>query len=1134
MYNKLLISAGGGIVSPNQQGEQVKAATIAIGLGGTGISCLKTLKKEVYDRLKPDDVSAVVPTYKHIKFLAIDSDAGSLGEGGKIDSIDPITEFLDISNDDINGLLAKAAALKIDPALKWLKAAATEPDRHGVTIHSAEAGAGGVRQIGRLLLFQKLNQFVEKFGNMLKSAIEGLGVTDSDSKTELNIHIFTGMGGGTGAGTFLDVCYLVQHVLTRNNLAGKAQVCGYFFLPDVNLARVQQENVKNFIKANGFASMVDLDYCMNFNTNGGEWNQFYAGDVTVKTKEPPVKLAHLICARNTNGALHENAYDYAMHVVTDYVMNFLIKSESGKDDFSMKGHISNIFKIMNEEKKKAQHGACYNYCILGASNAYLPYKDITTYLASKIFEQFNSVSNNIPTDADLTEFIKTAHLSYRDISASLKKSVPQVTLPDYNVKDAYEDLCSTQPGYIPRTFGVAGDTEYGLERDQAAIRSALGTNKKALTEVVEDVFEQSDRNATASLIHKLKMGLLDLAKKPEKGPFFASYLLYSVTARSFINHIDGMIVDNKSHWDQAIANLSARDREARELLLAVQNSNVLNRKSKVRECINTYHSKYQEGMNIEFYETMDVVLRDFKMKAENLSEQYFKKFADIFEKLQQTFDANLTTLSQPQTRDVQYSIKLISIQDLQESLDNAVREMRINDLISKFIDYMLKNQDVWYSQKEDNIVHAVSSFFLNTLSDHTNKTMIDYLQVKYSTTDPGVLAARIYEEIILPVANKATPMFWANATIPASSRLGFCSLPRTSDEVNGAAQRYHTSSPTVALRPSYCDDRISILLFDCGIPMYRYNGTEPYRPQGDATIGEHLYEGAVGDARDWRYLYDITPYSCSEENNDRYDNLTKKAKVLDEAFEAGTIYQKDIGANDYEYVIKIVDEDAVNKQINDIAAASKLPVNEAEAVLARITGAEIPVIAEQTVEKMGLMEIRKEITKDIILESEYLYNAAIAAIDLLNKRTAAIRDLETQIKRRKVTLPIFINALCTGGIVGENDYTYSYQKTSFGLVNRIELTNVSSEPFGQKLPIYSAFLGFCNLDPAVLEEIEAESKRKLVEEPDAVSAAKELALSLFSQENISKKAEIAQRTYPESANEIIKFLQDMVFEVKNF
>ena len=63
-YSKLLLSTGGGIISTQQQAEQVQnTASILIGLGGTGIDCIKTIKAAVRERLKPDDPDAVVAEY---------------------------------------------------------------------------------------------------------------------------------------------------------------------------------------------------------------------------------------------------------------------------------------------------------------------------------------------------------------------------------------------------------------------------------------------------------------------------------------------------------------------------------------------------------------------------------------------------------------------------------------------------------------------------------------------------------------------------------------------------------------------------------------------------------------------------------------------------------------------------------------------------------------------------------------------------------------------------------------------------------------------------------------------------------------------------------------------------------------
>lgn len=80
VYSKLLLSAGGGIISTQQQADQAQnTASILIGLGGTGIDCLRTIKTQVHSRLKADDPEAVIATYSHIRFLGVDTAEKSKG-----------------------------------------------------------------------------------------------------------------------------------------------------------------------------------------------------------------------------------------------------------------------------------------------------------------------------------------------------------------------------------------------------------------------------------------------------------------------------------------------------------------------------------------------------------------------------------------------------------------------------------------------------------------------------------------------------------------------------------------------------------------------------------------------------------------------------------------------------------------------------------------------------------------------------------------------------------------------------------------------------------------------------------------------------------------------------------------------
>ena len=78
MYEGLLLSTGGGIITDIKKSAYQGEPTIIIGLGGTGIDALKTVRKKVHENILPDDPAAAEPEYKYIKFLAIDTIANHL------------------------------------------------------------------------------------------------------------------------------------------------------------------------------------------------------------------------------------------------------------------------------------------------------------------------------------------------------------------------------------------------------------------------------------------------------------------------------------------------------------------------------------------------------------------------------------------------------------------------------------------------------------------------------------------------------------------------------------------------------------------------------------------------------------------------------------------------------------------------------------------------------------------------------------------------------------------------------------------------------------------------------------------------------------------------------------------------
>lgn len=78
VYKDLLLREGGGILSSAQMAEELKdKAAILIGLGGTGIDCLREIKKAVRVQIRPENPNADSKKWRNIHFLAVDSDPES-------------------------------------------------------------------------------------------------------------------------------------------------------------------------------------------------------------------------------------------------------------------------------------------------------------------------------------------------------------------------------------------------------------------------------------------------------------------------------------------------------------------------------------------------------------------------------------------------------------------------------------------------------------------------------------------------------------------------------------------------------------------------------------------------------------------------------------------------------------------------------------------------------------------------------------------------------------------------------------------------------------------------------------------------------------------------------------------------
>jgi hypothetical protein len=219
-------------------------ATLVIGLGGTGVLTVRSLKK-LYDGLPKEER---VPA----SFLVFDFDRSALF------AQDQDFRLADLSEDEFFYLNPKTIQEMLrnldrgdNGGLAWERVLKWFPDRAHVQIPSSEVEANGASQLrvlGRLGFF--LNDEVIERSIRLKLNDLGGEVDPSRLAEDKRVVIVSSVAGGTGAGMLIDMAYVVRRQLLR------PRVFAYLLLPEV----FQDVDSGGRIFQNTYASIRELAY----------------------------------------------------------------------------------------------------------------------------------------------------------------------------------------------------------------------------------------------------------------------------------------------------------------------------------------------------------------------------------------------------------------------------------------------------------------------------------------------------------------------------------------------------------------------------------------------------------------------------------------------------------------------------------------------------------------------------------------------------------------------------------------------------------------------------------------------------------------------------------------------------------
>lgn len=1119
-YGQLLIDAGGGIIDHGKQSERQDGATLVIGLGGTGSDAVMKLKKEVYKQLKPDDVDAVIPKYSAIKYLIIDSDASKInGQNGKITDIDKNTEFFEVSNSNIKATFGATEILKARPELSWL-------DYEHISINQASAGAGGIRQVGRFLLVDKAAALYAKIKSEMQSALMAC------NNGKLTVHICAGISGGTGSGSFLDVCYLVRQALQEIGKS-EANVCGYFFLPDVNLSVpeiMSNPLISEYIKVNGYAALQELDYCMNFGNNKDSFRMNY-GFTKVDFNMQPVELCYLISTTDSSGNRVQNGYRYAMGVVTDYIISFLAKVQSpagvtAEDDggLTLEGHISNLNSI--KAGITLQHGASVDYNILGASIAEMPLSEIATYLGARLFENFSPIYDRVPTEKERDEFLIKNQLQYDDIRKALTANCPA----GVNFPASFDAKMYKTRGNAPM-----------VQRAADFLASNKGEMEKNLQTMIEEITEYNIPKASTSLISRTYKGLCDsFVTNLDFGPFYAKRMLYGGNNQNLIHAIDGYIAKNDENLQHELRQSQLRSDDYDQAKLRMDSAGMLNEKKRMEEYLNALNNLYIHHYKVEQFQRMRDLLEAYKKLLLKLDHNLFAILTEMLETLRDTFAKNAEVLSEGVVEENTYTWKILSVKDIKEGLDEVVKGLDLNQTLYALMMDLFENCKKWINQDENEISKLISDFILGQFQQATKKTMTDYLKEKFGVDNAALLENQVENEIIQKeLWAKSTPLFWQNSMYnnPVGEQ-NTLTVPFDSSEICNAAQSF-ADKKKITVRHSNIIDKLSMMRFYSGLPMYAYQGIQELERayEADKKPGRHLYER--GDIN-WNLILP-SPVPASFKTGIPIDRIENKNKALTEEFEKakalGIIAKDSIGNWD----ILLTEDLDVDAFLKEAAGGKDLDSLDAATYVSVITKLEEKVKEVQSNTKPERIQTLKSVqgSEDIVMMDFYLMAPKLNAD--VRKELAKKETLDKRIQELKEQLDIrqsgnrekknYFNAIFTGILSYNKKITFTYDQ--FGVEKSIELQNNTDETMHYaQSGAYQGYLTYEKLEPDMKKKIQTLTNKRMDEEDSPeVKAAVELL-----DEKMPKRIATYLSSYAGDIKykEIEEFYEEFMKEFQNF
>ena len=874
------VDLGGSMSSAQIRVESKGNPVLIIGLGGTGMDALLYTKQLINKRFKlPDDApNKALAIPNNIKILGIDSDNTYFKK--KTDKKDgemrfAVGEYVSISA-SVERFLANEHL--IPPYVReWLD----DPKRIYTKVKGGgDDGANGIRQSGRILLFNSINAVVKAITTNVQKLLTGMMPNQ-----RLQVFILSGISGGTGSGTFIDIPYIVREIINRQ---GKSNydIMGFLFTPDVNLSRVDDPNIQRYIKRNGFAALQELEYLMDMHSHMFDpFRQRYSDTFETISTERPYDTCLFVSASGKDGFVLKNPaeqYKFSLSIAAEGICNFISSSDS-QGDFSIDSFRVNLGQAL--AGIIPQYPMLNVYSSVGASAAILPKSEVLEYLSGKVFAHMNSLHGNIPSNEQRMVFLGTCGLDNISVQSFF---------------DAHR----------PSLF------DGGIENPVFS-RQALKVNKRSVEEMGEEWVNKVEESYRVYLSDAIEYFFNKFRQAAEisfcscaEGPYYIASLISSEDKFCLLKKLRTCI--NEEMGIQA----------------ELSSQKLMEKKNAADRAYSTFVSKFLDVSSGSRKDYFNLISQYYTNKADSVRCDYTIKlyseliarissyFSDLIDNMVGILDylrvvceknLNIVTGVENATTGLSktYEWKMYDIKSEQNVLEKLNEEVSAVDLENAVSDILRRFLEAFKASKSRD-EFDVSTFICDSIASHFSETlsqsMSEFFEARYPSSASRADAAK---ELLKELRARSNIMYPCSTSTDTAEIL-YVSIPTQAGPIEAAADDDEVLSRHKIISPY--TNRISIFTFGAGLAVAHHNTVHLFESDyysfvsetggtKDANmIGQHLYSTYSGlRDTDWFRLpspiHDtLRPKEAVTENTGKVHRENEaNREIFNRALEAGII-----------------------------------------------------------------------------------------------------------------------------------------------------------------------------------------------------------------------------------------------------